>query len=211
MVDAGFPAAKMCTKPNFFPGRPDVVDWGRRDNAVVFVGRLSVEKGLETLVEAWRLWGESAPELRLIGAGPLRDKLMCAARGACVRFLGQLSSAATHEEIAKAKLLMLPSQCFEAFPMVIPEAFAYGVPVGVSSLGPLPDIVNEGRTGVVFAPRDAQQLLHRVSQSWKDDQDLARMGRAARTVFDAEYSEEVNYRRLMAIYAEVLAGNDGAQ
>lgn len=206
MEKAGFPREKMCTKPNFFPGCPQVLEWTKRRDSVVFVGRLSVEKGLETLIEAWRLWGDSAPELRLIGDGPLRDRLVAAAKGSHVRFLGQLPSGDAHGEVAKSKMLLLPSQCYEAFPMVIPEAFAYGVPVGVSSLGPLPNIVDDGRTGVCYPACDAARLVEKVSQCWSHGTRLSEMGRAARNEFEQKYTEEVNYQRLLAIYGEALSG-----
>src|SRR5690606_14601610 len=102
------------------------------------------EKGVRTLLRAWRTWGENAPELRLVGDGPLRAELQAQAAGLPVRFLGQVAEDEAQQQIAHASLLVLPSECFEGFPMVVREAFAFGTPAAVSDLGPLPDIVQHG-------------------------------------------------------------------
>jgi glycosyltransferase involved in cell wall biosynthesis len=206
MTGAGLPAEKVYVKPNFYPGLPKIKAWGERDTAVVYVGRLSAEKGVATLVAAWRQWGTEAPELRLVGDGPMRDELVEAATGFPVRFLGQLSRDNTQQEMEKAKLLVLPSEWFETFGMVVIEAFAHGTPVAVSKLGALPSIVREGVTGVTFPPADPAGLLASVRQAWSDDGLLARMGEAARKEFEDKYTEEANYRQLMEIYENVLAG-----
>lgn len=206
MTGAGLPADKVYVKPNFYPVLPRINAWVERDAAVVYVGRLSAEKGVATLVEAWRQWGPEAPELRLVGDGPMREELGAAATGLPVRFLGQLSRDETQREIAKAKMLVLPSECYETFGMVVIEAFAQGTPVAVSKIGALPSIVREGVTGVTFPPADPAGLLASVRQAWSDDGLLARMGAAARKEFEDRYTEESNYRQLMEIYEKVLAG-----
>ena len=204
MVAAGFPAGKIFVKPNFVSGVPTVRAWSEREPAVVFVGRLSREKGVSALIGAWRQWGASAPELRLIGDGPLRGELAGEARGLSIRFLGQLTGEETQREIAKAKLLILPSECFETFGMVVIEAFAHGTPAAVSQLGPLPSIVGQEKTGVLFRPADPADLLASVSAVWADDKKLAQMGAAARKEFDEKYTEQANYQQLMGIYEQVL-------
>ena len=208
MVHAGLPAERVHVKPNFFPGNPPVVPWQERRDAVVFAGRLSPEKGVECLVRAWRQWGREAPELRILGDGPLAGRLRrMAGDGAPVRFLGQLGAEEAQAEIGRARLLVLPSECFEGFPMVIREAFALGTPVAVSDIGPLPSIVEEGKNGVVFRPGDAGSLLAAVRNAWAHQERLEAMGRGARATFEARYTEAVNYQQLMAIYEQAMAVN----
>jgi glycosyltransferase involved in cell wall biosynthesis len=206
MENAGFPKGKMFVKPNFLLGSPRIKAWIDKEPAIVFVGRLSEEKGIRTLISAWKLWKKNAPELRVIGDGPLRDTLTMQSKDLPVRFLGHLCSQETQREIAKAKLIVVPSECYETFGMVVIEAFAHGTPVAVSSLGALPYIVQDGITGVVFPPADPRELLDKVSECWVDDTRLAKMGIAARSQFEKMYTEEINYQQLMAIYEKTIKG-----
>lgn len=208
MIEAGLPAEKVHVKPNFFAGNPTVIPWSSRRPVVVFLGRLSAEKGITTLVRSWLKWGVSAPELRILGDGPLRDRLKRLVNGkAPVRFLGHVDALAAQDEIARARLLVLPSEWFEGFPMVIREAFALGTPAAVSDIGPLPSIVQEGRNGVVFKPGDSDSLLEVVREVWQQPKCLEAMGRGARQTFERHYTESVNYEQLMAIYEQAMEAN----
>ena len=166
MVDAGLPASRVFGKPNFYPGNPVVVPWAQRQPYVVFAGRLTAEKGVATLVRAWQLWGPEAPELRV------------------------------QQQIAQASLLLLPSEWFEGFPMVVQEAFAFGTPAAVSDLGPLPSIVRHGVNGLVFEARNPAALLREVRSSWSTPSLLSALGHGARAAFEANYTEESNYQAI---------------
>jgi len=205
MARAGLPDESMYVKPNFYPGKPSVVPWAQRGNCVVFVGRLSAEKGVNSLLRAWRLWGIEAPALKLVGAGELRTELEKMASGLPVQFIGQVGSSEAQAHIANARLLVLPSEWFEGFPMVIREAFAFGTPVAVSNIGPLPSIVQHGKDGVVFEPENPQSLLNTVRTAWEAPNLLEKLGAGARAEFESQYNEDVNYRSLMDIYEKTIA------
>jgi len=212
LVAAGLPVERVHVKPNFYPGRPEPVPWAEREATVVFVGRLTAEKGVTTLLRAWRAWGAAAPVLELVGEGALRGELEAQAAGGPagrIRFLGQVSAAEAVRRIARARLLVLPSECYEGFPMVIREAFAHGTPCAVSALGPLPSIVETGVSGLVFAPGDAADLHRRVAAAWVAPGLLPRWGEGARQAFESHYTEAANHERLLAIYAAALAQRDG--
>lgn len=211
MARGGLPLAKIHVKPNFYPGNPAVVPWAERQPYVVFVGRLSEEKGVHTLLQAWRAWGADAPELRLVGDGPLRAALELQAAGLPVRFLGQVPFAEAQAQVANASLLVLSSECFEGFPMVVREAFAFGTPVAVSDIGPLPSIVQHGSNGVVFPPANPAGLLAVLQAAWRDQPALERMGRAARESFETLYNEDANYQMLMQIYQQAIEQNRSGQ
>lgn len=215
LVAAGLPADKVHVKPNFYPGNPRVIPWDDRQPEAVFVGRLTPEKGLETLLTSWGDWARlengNVPELCIVGDGPLRQRLEDMGKGLQVRFLGQVSAEAAQARIANARLLILPSLCFEGFPMVVREAFAFGTPAAVSNLGPLPGIVNDGQSGVVFEPGDAASLLSVVRTAWESPGLLARLGQGARAEFEAKYTEQANFRTLMAIYRQAMAVSRAAQ
>lgn len=202
MVAAGLPEKRVHVKPNFFEGDPRPMPWNEKDDAVVFAGRLSSEKGVEHLVKAWIAWGAQAPELRILGDGPLRgalSRLSDKHPEVRIHFYGQVSSERAAEEISKARLLVLPSVWFEGFPMVIREAFAFGTPAAVSDLGPLPSIVHDNENGVVFSAGNPESLLQRVRTAWLSG-DLESLGQGARASFESLYTEDVNYELLMEIY-----------
>ena len=207
MVEAGLPASRVHVKPNFYPGHPTVLPWSERPAYVAFVGRLSEEKGVRTLLRAWAAWGASAPELRIVGDGPLRESLKSMAAGLPVHFMGQLPAAEAQAQIASASLVVLPSECFEGFPMVVREAFAFGTPAAVSNLGPLPSIVRHGDSGVVFEAADPDSLLNTVRSAWYAPDVLERLGHGARQAFEAFYNESANYQTLMQIYEQAIAEN----
>jgi len=206
MTRAGIPRELLHVKPNFFPGNPHVVAWEKRDDAVVFVGRISSEKGVKTLIRAWQAWGD-APELRIVGDGPLLSEIKALVEKyrLNVRFVGRLVPAKVLEEISRARLLILPSEWFEGFPMVIREAFAYGTPVAVSNIGALGEIVEDGVTGVLFNPGDHSSLVEVVESIWRRQGHLGKMAGAAREIFEQRYSEDKNYEMLMNIYNSAVA------
>ena len=207
MIEAGLPASLVHVKPNFYPGNPVMLPWLERRNSVVFAGRLTAEKGVLALVKAWLLWGSSAPELRIVGDGDLRtelEQLAATAPEIPIRFLGQLAGTAAQEEIAHARLLVLPSEWFEGFPMVVREAFAFGTPVAVSNIGPLPSIVQQGKNGVVFEPANPQSLLNTVRSVWEKDGELERLAKGARRSYEVLYNEDANYHMLMDIYEQAM-------
>ena len=212
LVAAGLPAQRVHLKPHFYPAPPSPLPWSARKDKVVYIGRLGPEKGLNVLVEAWRLWGDAAPPLELIGDGPERAALerliAVAGLGGKVTLLGQISFALTQERLGKARLLVLPSLCYEGFPMAIREAFALGVPVAGSRLGSIPCIVEDGRTGTLFAPGDARDLLRAVRDLWGEVAKLEGMGLASRTEFEDKYTADRNYASLMEIYAAAIASRN---
>jgi exopolysaccharide biosynthesis WecB/TagA/CpsF family protein len=208
VVAAGLPADRVHVKPNFYPGRPTPVPWPERREVAVFVGRLSEEKGLGHLLEAWGAWGDAAPTLRVVGDGPLRGALEARARALGLRrveFLGRRSQPEAEAEIGRARLLVLPSTCFEGFPMVLREALALGTPAAVSALGPLPGLVEEGGAGVTFGPGDPASLLAVVRRAWDAPGALEAMGAAARRSFEARYAEEPNLDALLEVYDRARA------
>ena len=204
MIKAGLPREKVHVKPNFYPGKPAVAVWAERKPYVVFAGRLTAEKGVVNLLRAWQAWGPAAPELRLVGDGELRAELERMAEGLHVRFMGQLQAERAQAEIANARLQILPSEWFEGFPMVVREAFAFGTPSAVSNIGPLPSIVEHGKSGIVFEPANSLSLLQEVRTAWDTPGLLERLGQGARAEFESKYTEEANYATLMEIYRKAI-------
>ena len=204
MAHAGLPDKKIEVKANFYPGDPQVTPLAERPEKVVFVGRMSEEKGAGDLVEAWLSWGEGAPVLKMIGDGPLKEALSNrAGRAKNISFTGQISEEEAQSEIASARLAVMPSRWFEGFPMVLREAFALGTPAAVSDLGPLPDIVKPA-DGVVFPVGDPKTLEGCLKALWADSGRLENMSRLSRQVFEERYTEDANYEELLSIYERAI-------
>lgn len=206
MVRAGLPAERVHVKPNFYPGTPAVRIWTQRRPCAVFVGRLSEEKGVADLIEAWTMWGAAAPDLRVVGDGPLRGSLEARARrgSARIQFVGRVAPPEAEAEIAAARLLIVPSVWFEGFPLVLRDAFATGTPAAVSAVGALPSLVGHRRAGIMFRPGDPTSLLAAVRTAWETPGELERLSVAARDEFDQRYGENANHALLLGIYEQAI-------
>jgi glycosyltransferase involved in cell wall biosynthesis len=205
-VIGGLPANRVCIKPNFL--HPDPGKNSGTGEHIVFVGRLSQEKGLSTLLDAWQLI-RPAPPLHIIGDGPLRTRLETQAveRGlSSITFQGRLARNQMLELLRSARLVVLPSNCYENFPMSIAEAFACGLPVVCSRRGAMEEIVADGRTGLHFTPGDPGDLADKIKWAWSHAQQVDEMGREARQEYETKYTAERNYSILMEIYQQAIVG-----
>lgn len=204
-IQAGFNPQRIVVKPNFVD--PDPGPRTCSDDYVVYTGRLSYEKGLGTLLGAWKLLGNECA-LKVVGDGPLRKSLEAKVNELGLRkvsFCGHLSREQTIAMVKRARFQIVPSVCYENFPMAIVEAFGCGVAVVCSKLGGMKEIVKDNATGLHFAPGDEQDLAQKVQWAWNHPTELENMGRAARRKYEAEYTAEKNYSRLMQIYEQTAA------
>jgi glycosyltransferase involved in cell wall biosynthesis len=196
-IEGGIPAERIVVKPNFvdFPAPEDIPRKG-----LLFVGRLSVEKGIKTLGEAAILLDD--PDLRVVGGGPEAHELE--GKIGILR-LGSLNSDAVRHEMNSAVALVLPSICYENFPRTIVEAFACGLPVIASRIGALADLVRDGVTGLLFEPGNAQDLAAKMAWATLHPGEMMDMGRNARVQYETEFSADVNYPLLMSIYQSAIS------
>jgi glycosyltransferase involved in cell wall biosynthesis len=125
--------------------------------------------------------------------------------GPCnVELLGRKSQAECMALLSRARFMVTPSVCYENFPLTIPEAFACGKPVIASNLGAMAQIVEHGKTGLLFEPGNAGELAKAIRRLWEDEELCLEMGRNVRAEFEARYTAEHNFEMLMGIYAEVM-------
>ena len=170
-------------------------------------GRLSEEKGLETLVAAWSRLGNRIP-LVIVGDGPVGPviKKQAQERGiTSIDFRGRLPRPEAQALVKGSSFLVLPSECYENFPMGMVESFACGVPVICSRLGALQELVDDERTGLHFTPGSPGELAEKVEWAWSHPERLREMGKEARRDFESRYTAEKNYSMLMDIYKSVIA------
>jgi len=171
---------------------------------VVFIGRLSPEKGVDTLIEA----AAQVPAMgvRIAGDGPLESALRDrAAHLPNVEFLGRVEGERKFQILRGARALVFPSVCYENFSLVLLEALSVGTPVLASRLGGLPYILHDGADSLFFAPGDADALAERLRQALEQPELMQQLGRHGLEMTLPEYTEAAHYQRLIEIQAEVLA------
>jgi glycosyltransferase involved in cell wall biosynthesis len=201
-IQAGFQPEKITVKPNYIPDPGVGVYPG---SFAVYVGRLSKEKGIETLLESWRKL-PSIP-LKVIGGGPMEDTVSAFIQESrlSVEWLGRLNNAEALAAIKLSRFLIFPSLLYETFGRTIVEAFAAGKPVLASRHGTPAELIEDGETGLLFSPGDPRDLRDKVNLAWHNAGLAERMGRNARTVYEEKYTVQKNYTRLIDIYNRVLS------
>ena len=201
-IQGGLPAEKIVVKPNFV--YPDPSQGEGQGGYALFVGRLSPEKGIDTLMAAWKRLNSKVP-LKIVGDGPLAEQVEKAAqRMPGVEWLGRLPKTQVLALMKDAYILLFPSLWYEGFPMVIAEAFAVGLPVVASKLGSMSSLITPSFTGLHFRPGDPGDLAAQVEWALTHPAELTQMCREARAEFEANYTATQNYQMLMEIYERVV-------
>jgi glycosyltransferase involved in cell wall biosynthesis len=208
-VQSGIPSSRVYVKPNFVD--PDPGERSRPGDYALYVGRLSPEKGVSTLVEAWQKLGTAVP-LVIAGDGPLREQLqtyVAEKRLHSIRFAGRLQRDQVYEAMKKAAFLIVPSTWNEPFGLIIAEAFACGTPVLGARVGAIPEMLDDEVSGLHFAPNDPAALAQKVEWAWTHLRQMATMGRNARRIYEQRYTGGANYRSLMNIYESAIESRFG--
>ncbi len=202
-VEMSLPAEKVFVKPNAISHKDDckVQPMG---NYYAYIGRISEEKGIKVLIEAWK---NDYPLLRVIGDGPLLDEIRMLIKKndlKNVELCRHLPKEQLEPVLACARCVIVPSICYENFPMIIAEAFAYGVPVLASRLGSHLEIISEGKTGWLFDVDDIGSVRKKLEQVFNDEGQLERMRQTVYKEYESKYSDKSSYKNLIGIYAKVM-------
>jgi len=203
LLESGFSKDRLVYIPNFidtsnFEPRFDQQDY------VLYVGRLSKEKGVLTLLKAVKAL---RIPVRIVGDGPERKQLEEYASQNCVKnvvFEGRVSDQELKELYKGSAFLVIPSECNENSPMVILEAFAYGKPVIGSRIGGIPELVESGQTGMLFEAGDANQLCECIEALWSNSSMISKLGQNARHKVESEFSPKSHYDKLITTYRDAL-------
>lgn len=204
LLEIGLPKHKLFVRPNFIDSSLPAATPGTGDY-VLYLGRLSPEKGLWTLVRAFEKL--KSIKLKIVGTGPLESSLRVYLRENNinnVELLGFKQGAEKWQILRDSLFLVVPSQWYETFCMVALEAYVAGKPVVASNLGSLPYVVEDGRTGLLFNPGDPDDLAEKVNHFLLNTSDMSRMGTLGRELAQTKFSPDESYKMLMDIASKIL-------
>jgi glycosyltransferase involved in cell wall biosynthesis len=207
-IEGGIAEDRIMVKPHFV--HPDPGPGRAEGDFALFVGRLSAEKGIRVLLDAWRRLPQCP--LEICGDGPMRGVVDSFARSrppGTIRVRGAASRQDVFDLMKRARFLVVPSTCYETFSLVIAEAFASGLPVLSTDIGAAAEIVDHGRTGLLFKSGDPGSLAAAARRLWDQPSQAREMGAEARAEFLAKYTAESNYAHLMDLYSRAR-GTGGA-
>lgn len=207
-AESGIPLDRIAVKPNFIHHKTMKTQYDSNDRYLLFVGRISAEKGVRNLLQAWsQLEDRGGLRLVIIGDGPEKAELAAAYPQEDVRFLGKQDGDTVLDCMSRAMYVMVPSIWYEGFPMTIVESFSVGTPVLCSRLGALEEVVEDGVTGFHFQHDDLENIktVIRCAVAYEN---YAAMRQKVSENYAARYTEEVNVKQLMAIYSEAMEEHD---
>jgi glycosyltransferase involved in cell wall biosynthesis len=202
-IDHGLPDKKIHVKPNFLSHDP-----GQRSspgNYVLFVGRLSPEKGALEMLGTW-LHLPHIP-LVVVGDGPVYDdasQMVRRSGSTHIRLLGRRSVEDTKAQMKGARFLIFPSRWYEPFGMVLLEAAAAGVPAIAARIAGVPELVIEDKTGLLFDLQKVDDLADKANWAWTHPAEMEAMGSAARQLYLQNFTAEKNYESLINVYRSVV-------
>lgn len=197
-IAGGMAAERIVVKPNFI--HPTPLPGAGGGGYALFVGRLSPEKGIATMLEAWKN-ARSALPLKIVGEGPLDDLVTVATKtGSGVEYLGPKSLPEVMDLLRSAEFLVFPSEWYETMGRTIMEAFAVGTPVVASRIGPPASMITPGENGFHFQPGNVAELRERVEWCSSHLAELRTMRGKARQAFAAHYTGAANAEILLKAY-----------
>ncbi|MDI6808906.1 MAG: glycosyltransferase family 4 protein [Candidatus Eisenbacteria bacterium] len=176
----------------------------RDEGYFAYVGRLSREKGIMTLLDAARRLGKC--NLKIVGGGELRDEVLEISKDIPgVELVGHLSGERLRDIWRKASFVVVPSEWYENLPYSVLESLALGKPVIGSRIGGIPELVVDGETGFLFEPGNSEELAEKIALLQERSELRQKMGRKAREKTEKELGPEAHYSRLLDIYGNAIA------
>jgi len=206
-AEMGIPQQQIAVKPNAAP------DPGLGDGCggyALYIGRFSSEKGIETVLDAARNGGLGIP-LKIAGSGPLQPRVEAAQMPGVVEFLGQQDPEGVRRLMQQARVLLIPSLCYENLPMVVPEAFGAGLPIIASRIGSLQTLIEDRGNGLLVEPGNGAALaeaVRSISANGRFESDLRLQ---ARRTYETRYRPDANIRLLLQVYEQALQARDATE
>ncbi len=210
-VEAGFPGDRIAVYPNLIDFQPleTVLE---PSNYAIYIGRLSKEKGLLTLLKAFEKLTELP--LKILGEGPFEQQLKRFAHSRDMKhvsFKGFVDGDLKREMLANARFLVFPSECYESFGYSIIESYACGVPVVASDIGGARELVTEGETGFLFQPGQPEDLKKKIACLPAEPAQTEHMRQMALQKANQLYTLQSGYRNLEGLFRQLVPGFEPGQ
>ncbi|MEO8147092.1 MAG: glycosyltransferase family 4 protein [Bacteroidia bacterium] len=171
------------------------------EDYLLYIGRLSDEKGVDILLRAMKLVPHA--KLKIVGTGPYKELLENLAKELelqNVEFMGSKWGDEAKDFIRKCRFVVIPSLWYENFPYVITETYALGKALIGSDRGGIPENIVPGETGYVYPADDFTKLAEYIQTMWNNEERTIEMGKIAKQKVDAEFNDTVFYQKLLKLY-----------
>jgi len=204
MVAGGVPRQKIAICGNYIESTAASV--ADKRGYILYLGRLSAEKGVATLIKSLPLI--DGVVLKVAGSGPDEKNLQTKAlelNGARVEFLGHISGAEKQRIVAEALCMVVPSEWYENFPISVVESMSLGTPVVASKIGGLPDMIEHGVNGMLFEAGNHVDLANCLRSIIENKELASKMAEQSINTAISKFGAEEHYRQLNAIYKDAIA------
>lgn len=204
LVDAGIPEKSLSVIHNFISLEPYEQKIGKN---ILFVGRLSKEKGVETLLKAYAQMGYSRSKLVIAGTGPIENYLKDQAKNLGLRnidWLGRLTPDEVQQQMDLSACVVVPSEWYENCSMTILEALSRGRPVITCNIGGNAELVSDEVNGVLFSLKDPESLAEKLSQLIGNQDRIEKMSQNARKSVEMYFSGEKHLSEILGLYQSLV-------
>lgn len=200
-LEHGFQESKLVIKSNFLESSSSKIKPFIDKQNAIYASRISKEKGILTLIKAFK---NINIELDILGDGPLLEKIKKKNKNNNIKFHGILSKDDTRKYINRSKFIIIPSECFEGFPMTILEAFREGTLVLASNIGSIKSIIKDKQNGILFEYSNKFDLIKKINWILDNPNECDLITKNAKHDFLNKFSSDVNYKQLINIYEEAI-------
>lgn len=211
LVENGYDSKKIIVLPNFVEPKPDSFKTTNRKQKpfVLYFGRLSKHKGIMFVLEAAR--NLTNIEFKIAGGGKEKKQYISKAaqmKLKNVQFLGHVGTSGLNKLISNSLFCVIPSLWYENMPYSVMEAFALGKPVIASKIGGIPELVKDGKNGLLFEPGNVEDFNEKILTLWSNPERIKRMGEYARIYIEKNFNSDSHYKKLMKIYEKAIFLNE---
>lgn len=204
LIEFGVEKEKVIYVPNFIDTNLYIPKYEFEDY-FIYLGRISEEKGIKTLIDAMKCVSKS--KLKIIGTGDkLEEELKLYVRELKldnIEFLGFKSGDELLEIVRNSKFMVIPSEWYENAPMSVLEAMALGKPIIGANIGGIPEMITKNN-GFIFKSGDSIDLANKINKMLNDDERIIEMGKNSRKYVEKYFDENTHYNNIMEIYKQLI-------
>jgi glycosyltransferase involved in cell wall biosynthesis len=202
-IEFGIPENKLTVKPNFIDESKQVKNFNPiKEEFVLYIGRLTKEKGIETLLKAWE---KIDYKLKIFGDGPLKEKIKkIINKNKKIELNESVPNIEISKKMSQAKFLIFPSGWYEGFSMVLLEAFSNKLPVLSSDIGSMKEIITDKKNGILFKTNNVEDLIEKINFMINNPNLLNTIKEKAYDRYLDLYAPQKNYEMLIKIYKETI-------